>query len=107
MDGNYWSADSAEYSVQPAAPSPADPSGLESTRLFSEALRDYFKHYEHRDKRTNHEKGIIFTRFLESIGGDKSLHDITKAECVRFREMYSRLPKRVLMTSAESQWPRY
>jgi integrase len=97
MDGKYWTPDAAEYSVRPVTHSPTDLS-FEQPRLFSEALRDYFQHYKHRDKRTNKEKGILFTRFVESIGGDKPLHDITKAACVQFREHYSKLPKRISNT---------
>jgi integrase len=94
-DGNYWGPDSAAYRVHAnGSPSPAH-HAPETVRLLSEALQDYFKHYAHRDKRTNQEKGIIFNRLLEAIGGDKPLQDITKGECVRFRDMYSRLPKRI------------
>ena len=97
-EGNYYDDDSAEYSVNTRF-SPLDNSSTpETVRLLSEALQDYFKHYAHRDKRTNHEKNVIFTRFTESLGGDKALQDITKAECVRFRDMYSRLPKRIANT---------
>jgi integrase len=97
-DGNYWHPDSAEYSPRPSANSVGGHRSEtpEEMRLFAEALRDYFKHYEHRDQRTNSEKNVIFTRFAETIGGgDRPLQDIAKAECVRFRDMYSRLPKRI------------
>lgn len=94
MNGNYWGKDSAEYSAQPTADSPAE-TFHGASKMLSEGLREYFTHYEHRDKRTNHEKRVIFTRFTETLGGDKALSEITKAECVRFRDMYSRLPKRI------------
>lgn len=94
MNGKYWDSDAAEYSARPVTPSPAN-TFQGPSKMFSEGLREYFTHYEHRDTRTNNEKQVIFTRFRESIGGDKPLSEITKAECVRFRDMYSRLPKRV------------
>ena len=94
MNGKYWEKDSAEYSALPVMPSPAN-TFQGPSKMFSEGLREYFTHYEHRDTRTNNEKQVIFNRFRESINGDKPLSEITKAECVRFRDMYSRLPKRV------------
>lgn len=95
MEGNYWGKDSADYSTRTKTHSSPDSFTPESVRLFSEVLQDYFKHYEHRDKRTNHEKTVVFNRFMESIGGDKPVQDITKGECVRFRDTYSLLPKRI------------
>ncbi len=103
-DGNYFGKDSAEYSVRSGIPIPPVPSP-ETVRLFSEALPDYFKHYAHRDKRTNLEKVVIFRRLLESIGGNRAIQDITKADCVRFRDMYSRLPKRIANTHRGKSMP--
>lgn len=96
-DGNYWSHTSAAYSPRTSAThAGGNGSGTpEESRLLSDALQDYFKHYEHRDARTNHEKHVIFTRFAEAIGGDRPLSEITKAACVQFRDMYSKLPKRI------------
>lgn len=88
QDGHYWQeldrGTAREHLPQP-----------ETVRLISEALEDYFKHYEHRDKQTNHEKKVIFSRFIDSVGGDRPLQDVAKADCIRFRDQYSRLPKRV------------
>ncbi|MBS0167550.1 MAG: site-specific integrase [Nitrospira sp.] len=86
-DGHYWKE--FDQGTTREHPQP------ETVRLISEALEDYFKHYEHRDKRTNHEKRVIFTRFIDSLGGDRPLQDVVKADCIRFRDQYSRLPKRV------------
>ena len=38
---------------------------------------------------------MLFTRFVESLGGDRPLQDITKGACVQFREHSSRFPKRI------------
>lgn len=88
LDGNYlkeWDQGSTpDHFPQP-----------ETIRLISEALEDYFKHYGHRDKRTNHEKRITFARFMESAGGDRPVQEVAKADCIRFRDDYNRLPKRI------------
>lgn len=65
------------------------------SKLLSEALKDYFTHYVHRDKRTNQEKEVCFKRFIEIIGGDKPLEEIIKADCIRFRDTFSRFPRRI------------
>ncbi len=88
QDGHYWN----EFDQGPTREPLSQP---ETVRLISEALGDYFKHYEHRDKQTNHEKQGTFTRFVNSVGGDRPLQDVVKADCIRFRDQYSRLPKRV------------
>lgn len=88
QDGHYWN----EFDQGPTREPLSQP---ETVRLISEALEDYFKHYEHRDKQTNHEKRVIFSRFIDSVGGDRPLQDVAKADCIRFRDQYSRLPKRV------------
>lgn len=88
QDGHYWK----ELDQSPTREHLPQP---ETVRLISEALQDYFKHYEHRDTRTNHEKQVIFTRFIDSVGGDRPLQDVAKADCIRFRDQYSRLPKRI------------
>ncbi len=65
------------------------------SRLLSDTLKDYFTHYAHRDTRTNKEKQIVFTRFREIMGGDRLLQDITKPDCVAFRDTYSQFPRRI------------
>lgn len=89
LDGNYLNEFAEQRSTGERLPQP------EMIRLISEALHDYFKHYSHRNARTNHEKQVIFTRFLDSLGGDRPLQEVTKADCIRFRDQYSRLPKRL------------
>ncbi len=91
--GNYFRDTSAAYSILGHSSTPDTPSP-ETVRLLSETFTDYFKHYVHRDKRTNHEKTILFQRFVESLGGDRPIQEVTKADCIRFRDQYSRLPKR-------------
>ncbi len=90
--GKYWEPQSAAYNIVPAA-TQAEAGG--SSKVFSEALRDYFTHYTHRGPRTNEEKKRVFKRFMEALGGDRLLWDITKADCVKFRDAYSQLPRRI------------
>jgi integrase len=68
---------------------------LAASKLFSEALKDYFAHFAHRDKRTNQEKAVCFKRFAEIVGADKPMEEITKADCIRFRDTFSRFPRRI------------
>lgn len=95
LDGKYFEPRSAAYSALPAASQGAESVALGPSKVFSEALRDYFTHYEHRGTRTNVEKKVVFKRFMESLGGDRLLEDITKADCVRFRDACSQLPRRI------------
>jgi len=89
-----WDGDYTQQDFNHAAQGHENVS-LTSSKLFSEALKDYFLHYAHRDKRTNKEKDVGFKRFLEIIGGDKPLEEITKADCVKFRDTFSRFPRRI------------
>jgi integrase len=52
---------------------------------FREAVTLYFKENA-RAKRTDAQIGAELDRFLESIGGDKPIGSITKAECRRYKE---------------------
>lgn len=87
LDGIYLN-EFGQGSTREALPQP------ETIRLISEVLPDYFKHYSHRGDKTNREKAQVLRRFVESVG-DKPVHEITKADCVQFRDLYSRMPKRV------------
>lgn len=63
-----------------------------------EAVKLYFEHYDHRDKRTNEEKLAVMRRFIETLplGDTTPLHRVKKPEAIRFRDAYAQLPKRVL-----------
>ena len=67
------------------------------TPTITEAVKQYFEHYTHRDKRTNEEKERALQRFGETLPGKEAtlLKDITKAHCIAFRNAYSQLPRRI------------
>jgi integrase len=87
VDGNYKTGPTrlrvplgvqAPVAPPTAAPAPAGP-------MFREAIDLYFKENA-RAERTDSQIKSELDRFLESIGGDKPIGSITKAECRRYKE---------------------
>jgi hypothetical protein len=67
------------------------------TLAVSEAIKQYFEHYTHRDKRTNAEKERVLQRFVETLPAKEAtlLKDISKTHCIAFRNAYGQLPRRI------------
>ncbi|TKB94498.1 MAG: hypothetical protein E8D40_00900 [Nitrospira sp.] len=56
---------------------------MESSRLISDVLPEYFKTYDNRRERTNKGKARRLERFIECVG-DKPLAEVTKTDCKLF-----------------------
>lgn len=91
LDGRWRPVASAPAQVPIAEPEPV-------SITVGEAVKLYFEHYNHRDKRTNEEKQVVVRRFIETLplGDATPLHRVKKPEAIRFRDAYAQLPKRVL-----------
>ncbi len=95
-----WNGECHEAEHGSGAAVPLPPAGsvggdgfLTPPRFFTELFKDYFAHHGHRDERTNHEKDVAF--LVKIIGGDKPVQEIVKADCIRFRDTFSRFPRRI------------
>lgn len=100
LEGRYWTSGYLDASGSPIhrqQGTPQNALGLTPALSVGEALKLYFEHYGHRLKQTNEDKVVVFRRFTESLsdGEQTLLTKITKADCIRFRDSCSKLPKRV------------
>lgn len=95
-EGRYW-GEGAYFQIARNGGLSSKVVDLSSSLSIEQAINLYFDHYQHRDKRTNLEKKMVIQRFIESLsdGARSELNKITKADCIRYRDSYSQLPRRI------------